>query len=82
MNPGRAPSPDPDPAREERTRMPLQVGRGWHGRPGRAIAPTTRPDYSTITRSPALRPNVSGAYISSAFAGGTTKFPGVVARAM
>lgn len=37
--------------------------------------------HSTITRSPALRPNVSGAYISSAFAGGTTNEPGVVARA-
>jgi hypothetical protein len=34
--------------------------------------------YRTITMSPALRPNVSGAYISSAFAGGTTKRPGVV----
>ena len=33
------------------------------------------------TRSPALRPNVSGMYISSALAGGTTKLPGVVARA-
>lgn len=37
--------------------------------------------YSTITRSVALRPNVSGAYISSTFVGGTTKVPGVVARA-
>ena len=34
----------------------------------------------TTTRSDALRPKVSGAYISSAFAGGTTKSPGVVAR--
>lgn len=37
--------------------------------------------YSTNTRSPALRPKVSGMYISSALAGGTTKLPGVVARA-
>jgi hypothetical protein len=36
--------------------------------------------YSTITRSVALRPNVSGAYISSALAGGATYCPGVVAR--
>lgn len=38
-------------------------------------------DHSTMTRSPAPRPKVSGAYISSAFGGGTTKEPGVVARA-
>ncbi len=37
--------------------------------------------YSTITRSVAPRPKVSGWYISSAFGGGTTKTPGVVARA-
>ena len=37
--------------------------------------------YSTITRSLPPRPNVSGMYISSAFVGGTTKLPGVVARA-
>jgi pimeloyl-ACP methyl ester carboxylesterase len=37
--------------------------------------------YSTITRSLALRPKTSGEYISSALAGGTTKSPGVVARA-
>ncbi len=37
--------------------------------------------YSTITRSLPERPNVSGAYISSARAGGATKLPGVVARA-
>lgn len=37
--------------------------------------------YSTITQSLALRPNTSGEYISSALAGGTTKVPGVVARA-
>jgi hypothetical protein len=36
--------------------------------------------YSTIIRSVALRPNVSGAYISSALAGGATYCPGVVAR--
>jgi hypothetical protein len=38
-------------------------------------------NYSTITTSLALRPNTSGEYISSAFAGGTTKRPGTVARA-
>jgi len=38
--------------------------------------------YSTTTQSLALRPNTSGEYISSAFAGGTTKVPGVVARAI
>jgi hypothetical protein len=37
--------------------------------------------YSTITRSVAPRPKVSGLYISSAFVGGTTNTPGVVARA-
>jgi hypothetical protein len=37
--------------------------------------------YSTITQSLALRPKTSGEYISSALAGGTTKVPGVVARA-
>jgi hypothetical protein len=40
-----------------------------------------RPCYSTMTRSVAPRPKVSGAYISSAFGGGTTNVPGVVARA-
>ena len=39
------------------------------------------PIYSTTTRSPPERPKVSGVYISSALAGGTTKSPGVVARA-
>jgi len=38
--------------------------------------------YSTITRSLGPRPKVSGWYISSAFGGGTTNVPGVVARAM
>src|SRR5690606_21273342 len=38
--------------------------------------------YSTITRSWAPRPKVSGAYISSALGGGATKDPGVVAIAM
>jgi hypothetical protein len=37
--------------------------------------------YSTITQSLLLRPKTSGEYISSALAGGTTKVPGVVARA-
>ena len=37
--------------------------------------------YSTITLSLLLRPKTSGEYISSALAGGTTKVPGVVARA-
>jgi hypothetical protein len=37
--------------------------------------------YSTTTRSVAPRPKVSGWYISSAFVGGTTNEPGVVARA-
>src|SRR5215510_15729555 len=37
--------------------------------------------YSTTTRSVAPRPKVSGWYISSAFDGGTTNTPGVVARA-
>src|SRR5262249_40812758 len=40
-----------------------------------------REPYSTTTRSVAPRPKVSGWYISSAFGGGTTKVPGVVARA-
>jgi hypothetical protein len=38
-------------------------------------------DYSTFTKSVPVRPKVSGWYISSAFAGGTTNCPGVVARA-
>ena len=37
--------------------------------------------YSTTTFALELRPKVSGWYISSAFAGGTTKEPGVVALA-
>ncbi len=37
--------------------------------------------YSTISQSLPLRPKTSGEYISSALAGGTTKVPGVVARA-
>src|SRR5262249_24320187 len=37
--------------------------------------------YSTTTRSVAPRPKVSGWYLSSAFDGGTTNTPGVVARA-
>ena len=36
--------------------------------------------HSTITRYPAERPKVSGAYISSARAGAAKKVPGVVAR--
>ena len=36
--------------------------------------------HSTTTRSLAERPKISGWYISSAFVGGTTKLPGVVAR--
>ena len=39
------------------------------------------PAISTITRSVPPRPKVSGWYISSAFGGGTTNVPGVVARA-
>ena len=38
--------------------------------------------YSTITVSLPVRPNTSGEYISSAWAGGTTYVPGVVARAV
>ena len=41
-----------------------------------------RPTASITTTSEPERPNVSGAYISSARVGGTTKVPGVVARAM
>ena len=37
---------------------------------------------STTTQSLPLRPKTSGEYISSAFAGGTMKVPGVVARAV
>ena len=37
--------------------------------------------YSITTRSVFPRPKVSGWYISSALAGGTTNTPGVVARA-
>ena len=52
------------------------------------IAPVWQPclrtywrGYSTTTRSEEERPKVSGKYISSARVGGTTKRPGVVARA-
>ena len=38
-------------------------------------------NYSIRTLSLAPRPNVSGAYISSAFVGGTMNIPSVVARA-
>ena len=48
---------------------------GGHAGSGRKAA------HSTLTRSVAPRPKVSGAYISSARGGGTTKRPGVVARA-
>jgi hypothetical protein len=37
--------------------------------------------HSTMSLSPGPRPKVSGEYISSALGGGTTKMPGVVARA-
>ena len=36
--------------------------------------------YSTTTRVLAVRPKVSGMYISSAFVGAPTKVPGVVAH--
>ena len=42
--------------------------------------PPHYPHYSTTTTSVCPRPNVSGAYISSARGGGATKRPGVVAR--
>ena len=54
---------------------------GFAFRDRRAPQRVTRRGYSTMTRSVPERPNVSGAYICSAFAGGTTKRPGVVARA-
>lgn len=38
-------------------------------------------NYSTFTKSVPVRPNVSSWYISWALAGGTTNWPGVVARA-
>ena len=44
-------------------------------------ATLVRERYSTTTMSVPPRPKVSGAYISSAFGGGTTNVPGVVARA-
>ena len=47
----------------------------------RMTIPRDRAPYSMTTRSPSLRPKVSGLYISSALVGGTTKSPGVVARA-
>ena len=43
--------------------------------------PRFMPSHLTTTRSDALRPKVSGVYISSALVGGTTNSPGVVARA-
>ena len=46
-----------------------------------ALPPPQTAGYSTITRSVPPRPKVSGWYISSAFGGGTTNVPGVVARA-
>ena len=48
--------------------------------PGPVLSNTTWA-YSTTTMSVAPRPKVSGLYISSAFVGGTTNRPGVVARA-
>ncbi len=59
-------------ARVSGARRPPRRGSGPQGALSR---------YSTITRSLAPRPNVSGLYISSALGGGTTKVPGVVARA-
>src|SRR5262249_9512205 len=61
-----------DPARPEETRGAARE-EGLERRPCR--------HHSTMRRSPAPRPNTSGLYISSAFGGGTTKLPGVVARA-
>jgi hypothetical protein len=49
--------------------------------PPPAALPCSGGFYSTTTRSVAPRPKVSGWYISSAFGGGTTNAPGVVARA-
>ena len=63
--------------------LPLRYGHGDLGldrRSGEQYQ-QEQPHYSTITRSLALLPKVSGWYISSALAGGTTKLPGVVARA-
>jgi hypothetical protein len=48
---------------------------------GRLSRPPPHVAYWTMTRSVEPRPKVSGAYISSAFGGGTTNVPGVVARA-
>lgn len=74
--------------------MPDRVSRqevaqtGWLGLfrgSGELYAPVTaaasRFPYSMTTRSVFPLPKVSGWYISSALAGGTTKTPGVVARA-
>ena len=46
----------------------------------RRPAAANQPAMTTLSVPP--RPNVSGEYISSAFTGGTTNVPGVVARAM
>jgi len=70
-------------ATSRRNAMRQSEIQAWHLRQLLPTARTTSPrrSYSTITRSLALRPNVSGMYISSALVGGTTKVPGVVGRA-
>lgn len=65
-----------EPARSTRAlRPPTPHAR----RSTRPIAPPAH--YSTRTSDETPRPNTSGVYISSAVAGGSTKSPGVVARA-
>jgi hypothetical protein len=66
--------------RMTRSRSASTLNGDWTGfNSERSSLPEGR--YSTITLSVPPRPNVSGWYISSAFGGGTTNTPGVVARA-
>lgn len=57
-----------------RSRCRAIIAGSWRMRPYRLA--------STVNRPPSLRPLTAGLYISSAYAGGRTNTPGVVARAM
>ena len=86
---GRRPVPVP---RRERRDAPAGVRRRWRRASGYeeavASAQLVRSSWllrafrSTRNRLPLLRPWTAGLYISSAYAGGATKLPAVVARAI
>ena len=64
-------------AERELARLLHEINTGAYVEPSRM----TLSDYLDRWLEDYARPNVSGMYISSAFGGGTTNVPGVVARA-